>query len=393
MNYFKMPRSDQRTHEESLRPLSEVYHFALDIMNFPLEMLQSTVYGPNTGSLSLQLSPSSKVEAYAFDRQGKNIDHGIVISYPMVAAIWRDDLAFSIYAKNLFGIADRKRWRRIFDLYKAKGRALDPDSIVLPKGMNSTYSTHQIFTLAMMWLFNHEAAHLLQSHGAIRGKAGGTSVCSDSSIEVNEFYSHDNTGALTPEESWVWHVTELAADFEATISTLAMLQLQIMDYEKVRAVNAADELWLYFVSLALVFFRFWEFNKEPFSAEAIGTHPHPGIRYYMAIRTINDVINKSNSYFSRLSIKKRIAIADDAFMSAGLFWIHRHDADISMRKSFADVVLGDAPGIIEYLAKANGIWEGLKGDVIANHLSDGVKLLFELDLELTERIKKTKPYM
>lgn len=393
VSYFKMSRSEQREHEESLRPMPDVYHFALEIMAFPLELLKSSVYEPKEGNLSLQLSQSSKIEAFAFEVQGKQIDHGIVISYPMVAAIWRDDLAFSLYAKNLFGISDKKRWGRIIDLYKSKGRLLDPVSVVLPKGMNSTYSTHQIFTLGMMWLFNHEASHLLQNHGIIRANAGRLDVCNELSLEINEFYSHDNKKALSPEESWVWHVTELAADFEATVSTLAMLQIQIMEYEKVRTVDAAGEFWLYCASLALIFFRFWEFNKEPFSADATGTHPHPGIRYYMAIRTLNDVISKSNSFFNALALKNRLAIADDAFMSVGLFWIHRYDADVGMRKSFAEVVLGDAPGIVEYLAKANDVWDRLKSEVITNHLSDGVKILFELDPYLMERIKQARPYL
>lgn len=389
-NYFNMSKEEKVEFEKSMRSMPDVYYEAVQILEFPKLYLDKNIYEPLGGTLGLHWRESSNLEADTESWPGKKIDHRINISYPMVEAMWRDSLSFCLYAKNLFGIDSESEMTDIFELYQSKGRILDAETGVLPAGTSLNYCVGMINGLGMTWLFKHEASHLLQNHGLIRAKAKELSVTDGQPLGVSEFGSFKNLKPTDEKESWVWHVTELAADYEATVSAITTMKLQ-NELAALQGIAEKDniawkDIWLLFVAISLNFFRFWEASKTPFSAVASGSHPHPGIRYYLAVEAVYANLKESKDALGiELSSEQMLEIANDAFVSAVMFWVYRHEAVEEMKKDFLEVALGNAPGVASYLAKADEVWGSIKPEATENHLSKDNKVILNLNTSFIQK--------
>lgn len=395
--YFSMSPEEKTAFEQSQRPVYEVNEVATRVLQVPMLRLEKAAYAPNNGQISLHWLDSRFVEAFASSRPGANIDHIIAISYPMVSTLWRDSISFGNYASRLFGADTEDEVKAIFDLYKTSGRMLKPQSLVLPDGVTFEQCVDTTFSLGLTWLFYHEASHLMQNHGQIRRSAMQSGFDDSQDLRVDEFHAYGNEKPLTEYQSWIWHVTELAADYEGTIYAIRTMYFQ--NLAKVHAgirdtpTISWKELWMLLIAVALVFFRFWEASKRDFVVRAEGTHPHPGIRYRLIQDYIFDNFNAlrvSGGAIIAVSPDQLSEIADDAFISAVMFWAARYEADESMKSSFLEVALGSRPEIKPYLSKASAVWSDVRKDAISNHLIPSDRHVMDLSDDLSVKFSSIR---
>lgn len=394
-NYFDMAHADKVDHENSLVPMSEISHMASRILELPHSYLQDNVYGPLDGSISLSWLQTPPVEAYAAVRPGSKIDHSICISYSMLSSMWRDSVSFAIYANNFFAIEDVDTAKKMMQTYIEYGREVHPEKgfQVLPDGMNASSCARTVFGLGLSWLHKHEASHLLQNHGSIRAKAKGASGEEFKPLDVREFAANDPNQPSNEYESWVWHVTELAADYEATAGAIQTMRIQKrVTHMKGLASDSRTtwpDIWLLFVGLTLLFFRFWDDNKKVFKSVATGSHPHPAVRYRMALRSVLGTMNEPGaSELLELNIPfdKLVNIASDAFFSVTLFWVERYSVGNGFLQHFLGLATEESPAMLSYFGKIFDVWDGIKAEAAENHLEKDSAILMICDTELQRKI-------
>lgn len=391
--YFTMTESQKEALEERLCPIASAYDKAYQALEFPMFSLKSSTYNPIGGHLSLNWIETFAIKAHAYPRRGQKIDHVIAISYGMLKALWRDSLSFGIHSKYLFGLKDDNAKNQIYELFKIKGRELDQKNNIIPSGANLAQCVETIFCLAVTWLFKHESSHLLQNHGQIRADAmpiGGDKYLP---LDVSEFSIPGDYQPQSESESLVWHVTELAADYEAVYGTISTLYLNRLAMAAVipgaKGVVQRSDLWMLFVAINLIFFRFWEGNKKVFSSIVNGTHPHPAIRSHMAARAVFSAINNPANQSvlgTSFTLQDLLDIADDAFTSSVLYWAARHVSDDEFKTSFLELAAGLSVDSLEYLGKARRVWDAVKIPATNYHLNKGWAQILEFDSDLLWKI-------
>jgi hypothetical protein len=221
-----------------------------------------------------------------------------------------------------------------------------------------------MFIGALTWVFFHELGHLSQEHGYIRKKYGAQPL--DSRVVDCDSNGSDE---MSVREATISHVTELAADVEAT---------QWCSFELIRHFipeGGADEhdlaefqanLFLMTAGISCALYRFnGRRSIEPTNIP-IGSHPTPIRRLEVCLANIFEKLDLGGAgkRIHRLDRKKLVYTCTGAAYSVGFYWLTQlYASDIRPTHFIPKGVLQD-PFIGEYWAEIIKTWDEFEPDIL-----------------------------
>ena len=126
------------------------------------------------------------------------------MNYEFVRLVWRDAEELCGFLRS---IPKGSTADALYDFYD--------DPAKLPNCFNGEEHVKNMFVAAITWVYFHEIGHLMQEHGVIRREFGPADGSALQTTEVHDFEASSHQ-LINGREALVSHVTELAADFEAT---------------------------------------------------------------------------------------------------------------------------------------------------------------------------------
>jgi hypothetical protein len=140
--------------------------------------------------------------------QDNTPNHKIVLFYELAGLLYRDIEEFCNFSGSRLHDSSL---RPLFD-----GAETVPP---LPKSFTKEECAKNMFIAGLTWIYWHEFGHAMQEHGFIRAKFGNNlnllprvEECIDYSTEEESVTKEPITGR----DAALSHITELAADFQAT---------------------------------------------------------------------------------------------------------------------------------------------------------------------------------
>ncbi len=293
----------------------DIYNLASQVLGDITHDLNESRYAELGGELTITWCTEKKFGAYAssLDEVGKPPKHCVTMYYELARQVWRDAEEL---CKFLRSIPQDSGVDKLYDFYG--------DRVKLPKCFNDEQLVNNIFVAAITWVYFHEIGHLMQEHGVIRdeyweGHSGAVKIA-----DVYDFEA-SNHKRLVGREALVSHVTELAADFEATTLYVFELLRHINDPDFVKGEARTEVLsgliYLMVCGLSLLFFRFN--GSQPILPTAVieGSHPNPLIRLELNVPQIFEGLDMIGRFLDHgLDRKQLVWLCGKATLSATLYW-------------------------------------------------------------------------
>lgn len=288
---------------------NEIIELGCDVFSKITSDLNEDIYSKLNGRLSIHWHTDELFYAYA-GSDPKAIDspkHSIGITYYTLILLYRDIEDYYSYIE--YG-ADNSNFDIIFQDFE------------YPKTLSSfspeEHCCKNMFISGITWILFHELGHLIQEHGYVRSHYN----C-DEGIEIIDCAANDSKSKtpLSGKASAVSHVTEMAADFYATISCLRSLLFHF-EGEELEA-----EIKSFTSALALVLYRFHGNNSYVPTEIPEGTHPQPLIRLEQTMPLVFETYSNSGllkdgkSNLTRLDL---INITSWSSITAGFFWLRKN---------------------------------------------------------------------
>lgn len=306
----------------------EIYQLAENVLSSITWDLNENLYSKIDGTLSLKWRTSPRVNAWAQSLNPINEppNHEIGIHYELARQLYRDIDKFCDYLES--GI-DKKAFDFVF-------QDLEQPIEMLPSLFSSGAHRKNMFIAAITWVFFHELGHLNQEHSYIRNQ-----FLNSEQTLINECQIA-NTTMIEGKAAAICHVTEMAADFEATNFCILELIRQFSGDE----LKASIYLFVCGVSTAL--YKFHVDQPLDLKSTPIGTHPNPLIR-------LENILPQVYEFFNIPELHKQIGIelshevtagmCNQAATAAGIFW---------QRQNIDQPVIPDNYFLVGNLNRTNG---------------------------------------
>ncbi|MET3383833.1 hypothetical protein ABIC46_006285 [Variovorax paradoxus] len=332
----------------------EIYQLASQVMGDLTHELNEGIYAQLGGELSIKWREEKVFGAYAsspgqLDEPPK---HSITVYYEFVRQVWRDaeDLC-----KFLRSIPEGSGVDRLYDFYDDRSK--------LPTCFKDEEQVKNMFVAAITWVYFHEIGHLIQEHGVIRNEFGPGNHGAEQSTDVHDFEASKEK-LIVGREALVSHVTELAADFEATNFYVVELLRHVSDpdfvSDKARTEVFAGLIYLMVCGLSLVFFRFNGSQPVLPTAVVAGSHPNPFIRLEINVPHIFESLDESLARkvaghdFDRRHL---VLLCGKAALSATLYWSMTKTPERRFDDRFMLKGLLSNPVVLQYLQPIVACWD------------------------------------
>ena len=278
-----------------------IYEISAKVLNEITSDLNESIYAPINGTLVLKWSEAPTFNAYASSKSSikKPPNHEICIHYELVRQLYRDIESFCEYYSQEH---TTNWWTNFF-------KDLD-NAPPLFEFFEVEQCCFNMFVGALTFVYFHELGHLVQQHGYIRHKKGGSK-----DFLINEYQVMGQT-ILRGKPSSVSHVTELCADGYATTRCLFELMRQFDDNKEELRVA----LFLFVCGLSCIFHKFS--NEEGYAPidAPIGSHPNPLIRMELnlpRIYELMDLVSKPSGHL--MSRRELVHLCSRASNSSSLY--------------------------------------------------------------------------
>lgn len=278
--------------------------------------------------------------------------HTITVRYEFVRQVWRDAEHLCEFLRS---IPEGHGYDKLYDFWG--------DRTKLPSCFNKKEHVRNMFVAAITWVYFHELGHLMQEHGIIRDEFGPRGDKAKKTTEVHDCEVTQGK-LINGREALVSHVTELAADFEATNFYVIELIRHCLnpdfadDHERPEVFSGL--LYLMVCGLSLVFFRF-NGNKPILPIAAVeGSHPNPLTRLELLIPQIFekldlDIFRTAAGY--ALDRKQLVLLCTKAAFSATLYWSVTHTENHEFDTRFLLHGIMSRPATLQYLQPIVVIWD------------------------------------
>lgn len=332
----------------------EIYELASRVLGDITRDLNEGSYAKLAGELTITWHEEKKFGAFAstLDEAGKPPKHRVTMYYELVRQVWRDaeDLC-----KFLRSIPKDSGADKLYDFFG--------DTANLPKCFNDDELVKNMFVAAITWVYFHEIGHLMQEHGVIRDEFGVGNGSTAQTTNVYDFEAPHNK-PLVSREALVAHVTELAADFEATHFYVIELLRHVTDPDFVddeaRTEVLSGLIYLMVCGLSLLFFRFN--GNQPILPTAVieGHHPNPLTRLEINVPHIFESLDIAGRFADTgLDRKQLVSLCAKAAFSATLYW----SLIKTEKREFDDRLLLKGllsnPVVLQYLQPIVACWDEL----------------------------------
>ncbi|MGT2508157.1 hypothetical protein [Cupriavidus basilensis] len=270
--------------------------------------------------------------------------------------MWRDAENFCEFVRTIPANGDVDK---LYDFYGDREK--------LPKCFSAEDQVKNLFIAAMTWVYFHEIGHLMQEHGYIRARYGSGNA--QGANEVHDCESNAEN-QLTGTAAVVSHVTELAADFEATNFYLMELIRHIINpdfvAEEKKGEISCGLVYLMLCGLSIVFFRFNGSMPLVPSAVPQGSHPNPMIRLEINIPHVFEILDiKGIRELTGhgLDRKQLVLLCGKAVFTATLYWSMTKTAEKKFDNRFMVRGLLTNPVVLEYLVPIVKCWDEILPEI------------------------------
>lgn len=327
----------------------EIYLLASQIMGDLTHDLSDGIYAQLGGELSIKWREEKIFGAFATS-QGeldKPPKHSVTVYYEFVRQVWRDAEGL---CKFLQSVPEGSDVDKLYDFYG--------DRVKLPACFNEEAHVKNIFVAAITWVYFHEIGHLMQEHGVIRGEFGPGGGDTGQTADVHDFEASGDK-PIVGREALVSHVTELAADFEATNFYVIELLRHVSDPDFVndgeRTEVTSGLIYLMVCGLSLLFFRFN--GSQPLFPTAIveGSHPNPLTRLEINVPQIFENLDGIAGH--GLDRRQLVLLCGKAALSATLYWSMTKTEKHEFDNRFLLKGLLTNPAVLQYLQPIVACWD------------------------------------
>ncbi|KJF90504.1 hypothetical protein [Photobacterium leiognathi] len=340
----------------------EIVDLAIDVLSNVTSLVNESLYSELGGELKILWS--TKNYFYACASVGSEVDeppkHYITLSYETAVLLYRD---IELYSKYIESGIDNGMFDKIFKDFNY------PKTLFFHS--DQELSCKQMFISGVTWIFYHELGHLIQEHGYIR-KKHGCHVCTD----IVDCASNDieNHTVLSGRASAVSHVTEMAADYYATVSCLIAL-LMHFEGEELEAETRS-----FTSALALVLYRFHGINPYERTEVPYGSHPQPLIRLEQTMPLIFEFYDKfdlADEKSCNLNRADLVNMTSWSSFTAGIFWLKKGNQK-GIPEDFMISGSLQRPGMIEYHRVMVDIWDAINPEIekVKRHSNPYAELQF-----------------
>ncbi|PIF90216.1 hypothetical protein CLU86_1096 [Acidovorax sp. 62] len=314
--------------------------------------LNESIYTKLGGELTITWRGERRFGAFAssLSKAGEPPKHRVTICDGLAIQVWRDaeDLC-----KFLRSIPKDSGVDKLYDFFG--------DRVKLPQGFRDEDLVKNIFFAAITWVYFHEIGHLMQEHGVIRAEFAEGHSDSVPATDVHDFEAA-NYKRLFGREALVSHVTELAADFEATHLFVSDLIRHVKDSDSVDDQNRTEVLsgllYLMVCGLSLIFFRFN--GNQPILPTAVieGSHPNPLVRLEIIVPQIFESLDLIGKVVDHgLDRRELVLLCGKAAFSATLYWSTTKSEKHEFDNQFLLKGLLANPVVLQYLQPIVVCWE------------------------------------
>lgn len=334
---------------------SEVIELAVAVLSSISGDLASGVYADLEGTLDLAWSMEPRVSAWAEAPGDPAVapKHRVVICYELALRLYRDVEDYHMFCAGAL----------LEDPYKTFFKDFNPKPR-LPEHIERSDSIRNMFIGALTWVFFHEIGHLTQEHGYIRKKFGGPLL--EARIEDCESAGSRAIGA---KESLISHVTEFAADVEATQWCMQELIRHFLPAEEDTTEYDLKEfhgnLFLIVAGISCTLYRFNGDRPVEPTEYPTGSHPTPIRRLEACLPNVFEKLDFGGQGYElhRLSRSELVYLCSGAADSAGFFWLWRYAVGGGIPAHFmARGVLQD-PFKSSYWTAIVNAWDAVKPEI------------------------------
>lgn len=332
----------------------EIYQLAGQVLGDLTHDLGDGIYAQLGGELSINWRKEKIFGAFASSpgESDKPPKHSITVYYEFVRQVWRDAEHFCKFMRS---IPEGSDVDKLYDFYD--------DRVKLPTCFNDEDHVKNMFVAAITWVYFHEIGHLMEEHGVIRGEFGPSDGGAKQTTDVYDFEA-SKSKLIVGREALVSHVTELAADFEATNFYVIELLRHISDPDfvddKARTEVFSGLIYLMVCGLSLVFFRFN--GNLPILPTAVveGSHPKPLTRLEIIVPQIFESLDGNMARrvaghdFDR---KRLVFLCAKAAFSATLYWSMTKTENHKFDNRFMLKGLLSNPVVLQYLQPIVENWD------------------------------------
>jgi len=365
----------------------EIYELADELLGTLTRELGSGIYAQLGGELSIRWDPLPVFGAYASSRGAidEPPQHCITIHYAFVRQMWRDAENFCQFLNS---IPAGSGVDKLYDFYGDRAK--------LPSCFSEEEQIRNLFAAALTWVYFHEVGHLMQEHGYIRALHGLNH--SQQSSDVHEF---DASGKepLSGRAAVVSHVTELAADFEATYFYVTELIRHIMDPEFVSAEKRAEVfsglVYLMICALSIVFYRFNGSVPPVLSTTPQGSHPDPLTRLEINVPHIFETLDipaLRQHIGHTLDRRDLVHLSGKAGLSVALYWSMTKTVEKRFDDRFLIRGILSRPEVLQYLQPIAESWDEILPEIKTIRRFGHSLGLLTFAKQFRERIDKVIPW-
>ncbi|VVQ01164.1 hypothetical protein PS910_03819 [Pseudomonas fluorescens] len=339
----------------------EICDLAVGIISTITNDLQNGIYQKLGGSLKINWVQASQFNAWAESpgNLSQPPEHKICLHYELAIQLYKDCEEFCDFATTELISNPAIGYHEMFGV-KAP----------LPEIFTRDGCVKNMFIAALTWIFFHELGHLTQEHGVIRdsfGKALGAD------FKIHEQEAMSSGDALTGKASVISHVTEMAADFEATHFCTLELIRHFTDEELVGKDFTGEEfigsIYLLICGLSFIFHRFR--GSRSGSPEPIpsGSHPHPTIRLESYLPQLYEFLDYNwlrEHTRHTLDRVELVRMCGRAAFSGAAFWYSRR---LKHQGKFFDVLvrgIRNRPEMKEYFKVIIETWDEIEPTIKNN---------------------------
>lgn len=330
----------------------EIYELASRVLGDITRDLNESTYAKQGGELTIAWCEEKKFGAFAstLNKAGKPPKHRVTIHYELVRQVWRDAEDLCEFLRSIPEDSDVDK---LYDFYG--------DRIKLPKLFYDEELVTNMFVAAITWVYFHEIGHLMQEHGVVRAEFSERHSDAVQTTDVHDFEASHNK-RLIGREALVSHVTELAADFEATHFYVAELLRHVTDPDfvdnKKRTEVLSGLIYLMVCGLSLLFFRFN--GSQPILPTAVieGSHPNPLVRLEINVPQIFESLDMIGRVVDHgLDRKQLVLLCGKAALSATLYWSMTKTEKHEFDDRFLIKGLLTNPVVLQYLQPIVTCWD------------------------------------
>ncbi|MGP6462781.1 hypothetical protein [Pseudomonas parakoreensis] len=340
------------------KPTYEITALATGILGNLISEISEAQYEPLSGNLTIGWSTEDEFNASAYSsiQPSDGPEHKIVVNYELAIQLYR-------YAEGFYEFTQDAKFKKFLQ----QNPGYFPLQII-PSSTSKNSCINNMFFGSLTWILYHELGHAVQEHGIIRRKYGLNTGLDSHAVLTSELAVQGDP-PLSRDQSIISHITELAADSEATsIAVFELLRHANVGTEKEPKFNwqiVLDNCYLLIASMACTFCRFNGGKMLPAEAIPSGSHPNAIFRLELVVRQTCKLLKfYAAATEHEITDRTLLILVKQAADLGTMFWYSKHsDRNVSF-DNLAIKGLSERPEFKTYAKEIIPAWEKLLPDIL-----------------------------